>query len=208
VTSEWVEILHVGSTIPRKRIDVLLRIFAEVRKQFPATRLLRVGGEFTFEQEQLARSLDLQDSIVVLPHLSRAVLAAVYRRAALVVLPSEREGFGLPVVEAMACGTPVVATDLPVLHEVGGEVASYVALSDINSWGDTVCELLTERNERPEKWALRQASSIAQAARFSWAEYAQRMVGIYQDVLGASLSHTKLVTVADRELQTVSNSLG
>ena len=63
------------------------------------------------------------DAIVVLPFVDRATLAAVYRRAALALLPSEREGFGLPLVEALACGTPVVASDIPVLREVGGDAA-------------------------------------------------------------------------------------
>jgi glycosyltransferase involved in cell wall biosynthesis len=177
------DLLHVGSTIPRKRIDVLLRVFAEVKKRFPQARLLRVGGEFTFDQERLAQQLNLQESIKVLPHLDRDVLAAIYRHAALVLLPSEREGFGLPVVEAMACGTPVVASDLSVLREVGGAVTSYCPSADVPSWRDTICELLAERSEQPERWAERQTRSVAQAARFSWAEYAQAIVGIYQEVL-------------------------
>ncbi len=186
--SEGIEILHVGSTIPRKRIDVLLRVFAEVKKQFPQARLLRVGGAFTAEQTELLDRLKLRESILVLPHLERDVLAAVYRRAALVLQPSEREGFGLPLVEAMACGTPVVASDLPVLREVGGEAATYCRVADVDSWSHAVSGLLFERTERSEKWAERQTRSIAQAARFSWAEYARTMVGIYQEVLSSCRS--------------------
>jgi glycosyltransferase involved in cell wall biosynthesis len=177
------ELLHVGSTIPRKRIDLLLRVFAAVRKQFPDARLIRVGGAFTGEQAALADELRLLNSIVVLPHIDRDVLAAVYRRAALVLLPSEREGFGLPVVEAMACGTPVLASDLPVLREVGGDAASYCAVGDVNSWSRTVGELLLERNEQSAKWAARRQCSLAQANRFSWSEYAHAMTGIYEEVL-------------------------
>ena len=180
---EGIDILHVGSTIPRKRIDVLLRVFAEVKKQIPQARLLRVGGAFTAEQNELLDKLKLRESILVLPHLERDVLAAVYRRAALVLLTSEREGFGLPVVEALACGTPVVASDLPVLREAGGEAAIYCPVADVDSWSHAVSGLLFERTERTEKWAERQTRSIAQAARFSWAEYARAMVGIYQEVL-------------------------
>ena len=63
-------------------------------------------------------------------------LAAVYRRAALVLQPSEAEGFGLPVAEALACGTPVLASDLAVLREVGGEAAVYRAVGDVPAWSD------------------------------------------------------------------------
>ncbi|MEE9208752.1 MAG: glycosyltransferase, partial [Gemmatimonadota bacterium] len=82
------DLLHVGSTVPRKGIELLLRLFAEVRTQYPGTRLVRVGGQFSRSQERLATDLEIRDAVVVLPTLSREVLAAVYRRAALVLLPS------------------------------------------------------------------------------------------------------------------------
>ena len=69
------------------------------------------------------RASERVDSLVQLPFLERPQLAALYRRASVVVLPSDREGFGLPVVEAMACGTPVIASDIPALREVGGSAA-------------------------------------------------------------------------------------
>ena len=80
------------------------------------------------------RELGLTDAIVVLPMLDRATLAAVYRRSALLLMPSEREGFGLPVLEALACGTPVVASDIEALREVGGFAASYCPVEGIEDW--------------------------------------------------------------------------
>lgn len=180
-----VDVLHVGSTVPRKRIDLLLAVFATVKLRFPRARLLRVGGAFTVEQERLARKLGLRDATVVLPFVEREVLAALYRRADLVLLTSEREGFGLPLAEAMACGTPVVASDLPVLHEVGGETVEYCPVGDVEIWGETVTRLLTERDENPEHWRARRAAVVARATRFSWSEYATQMVRIYENVLRA-----------------------
>lgn len=183
--SDSVDILHVGSTIQRKRIDVLLRIFAALKEEIPTARLIRVGGEFTAAQSKLSEQLDLNESIVTLPYLERRVLAAVYRRAALVLLPSESEGFGLPVVEAMACGTPVVASDLNVLREVGGEATTYCSVADIQAWKDAVLKVLTERRHHSEKWAQRVAATLAQSAKFSWEEYTRKMVQLYSRVLGA-----------------------
>jgi glycosyltransferase involved in cell wall biosynthesis len=177
-----VQLLHVGSTIPRKRIDVLLRVFAVVRQEFPLARLIRVGGSFTPAQERLAHQLDLTRSIVVLPTVERDLLAAIYRRAAVVLLPSEREGFGLPVVEALACGVPVVASDLAVLREVGGDAALYCPIDDIASWAETVVQLLLER-QLPQKKSERSAAGVAHASRFSWADYANKMVGVYRELL-------------------------
>jgi glycosyltransferase involved in cell wall biosynthesis len=178
------DILHVGSTIPRKRIDVLLRVIAALRKEFPGLRLIRVGGKFTSEQMRLAEQLDLAGAVVVLPHLERNILAAVYRRATIVLQPSEREGFGLPVIEALACGTPVIASDLPVLREVGGDAAvAYCPVGDIASWTETAASLLVEKSQHPQLWNERREAGIAQAAKFSWAEYASQTVSVYREVL-------------------------
>lgn len=181
--SEKIDLLHVGSTVGRKRIDVLLQVFAEVRTAFPAARLIRVGGALTPVQQQMAIDLGLTDSILTLPLISHEVLAAIYRRATLIVQPSEREGFGLPVIEAMACGAPVVASDLAVLHEVGGDAAIYCPVADVRSWSMTIKELLRQRVSGKVSRFEHRDRVLAQAAKFTWAEYTRKMVSIYQQVL-------------------------
>src|SRR4029450_8172139 len=118
-----------------------------------------------------ARERGVLDAIAVLPFVDRATLAAVYRRSALALLPSEREGFGLPVIEALACGTPVVASDIPVLKEVGGPVVSYCAVGDRESWVQTIVRLLIERESDPLAWRHRRDAGIARAEAFSWSRY-------------------------------------
>ena len=179
------EILHVGSTVPRKRIDVLLKIVSALRTRYPSLRLIRVGGEFTREQRRMVARLGLERHITVLPFLERRVLAAVYRRAAVVLQPSDREGFGLPVAEAMACGTPVVASDLEPLREVGGAIASYCPVGDVNAWSETVSALLDERRADGEAWAARRAAAVADARRFDVLEHARKMLDVYRELLPA-----------------------
>jgi glycosyltransferase involved in cell wall biosynthesis len=111
------------------------------------------------------------------------VLAAVYRRASVLLQPSEREGFGLPIVEALACGTPVVASDLPALREVGGQAVVYCSVGDIDSWIASVTQLLNERKLDLQQWSERRAAGITQAAKFSWTLYTERMVELYRSVL-------------------------
>lgn len=178
-------LLHVGSTIPRKRIDVLLTVFARVRDRVPDARLVRIGGAFTAPQRALARRLGIDGAITVMPRVERDVLADGYRRAALVLLPSEAEGFGLPVVEAMACGTPVVASELPVLREVGGAAASYAAVADVDGWTSVVGDLLVERATAPDHWEQRRRAAVTQARRFTWEECARRMAELYAEVARA-----------------------
>lgn len=174
------ELLHVGSTIARKRIDVLLRAFAVIRARRPDARLVRAGGAFTAEQQALAERLGLAGNIVTLPFVTRDVLAAVYRRAALVLQPSQAEGFGLPVAEAMRCGTPVVASDLAVLREAGGAEATYAAVGDAAAFGAAALALLAEREDRPEAWSSRRARGAAWADQFSWRAYAERANDAYR----------------------------
>jgi glycosyltransferase involved in cell wall biosynthesis len=179
-----VELLHVGTTVPRKRIDVLIEMLAAVRVRRPNVRLIRVGGPFTAAQRAHARDLGVLDAIVVLPFVDRATLAAVYRRAALALLPSEREGFGLPLVESLASGTPVVASDIPVLREVGAGAASYCPVADISAWSEKVLQLLAERDGAPAAWRRRRDEGLARSAEFSWSRYAQGVAELYQRLAG------------------------
>ena len=178
----FVDLLHVGSTIARKRIDVLLRVFDSLRSAHRQLRLIRVGGPFTAAQQALVRELGVGDAVVVLPTLDRSTLASVYRRSALLLMPSEREGFGLPVLEALACGTPVVASDVAALREVGGYAAVYCPLDDLEAWHRTVTRLLDERAHLPAQWTLRRDAGIRRAAAFSWSRYASDVAAIYARV--------------------------
>jgi glycosyltransferase involved in cell wall biosynthesis len=174
------ELLHVGSTIARKRIDVLLHVMAAVRERRQDVSLVRVGGPFTADQRALVRDLGLEDSIRVLPFLDRATLAAVYRRSAIVLLPSDREGFGLPVLEALACGTPVVASDIEALREVGSDAVQYCPPEDVGAWTDVIVGALSERRDQPAIWAARRAAGIQRAASFSWSRYTEEVVALYR----------------------------
>jgi len=180
------DLLHVGSTIPRKRIETLLEITARVAEKRPDAKLWRVGGPLTEAQRARACQLGVAHSIVTLPFVTRPVLAALYRRAALVLLPSEREGFGLPVIEAMACGTPIVCSDLTVLREVGGDAAEYCDPDDAAEWSTRIDALLAERDRSPAQWGARQQAGIGRASEFTWQRYASDMHDVYASVAGAA----------------------
>ncbi len=179
-------LLHVGSTIRRKRIDVLLRVFARVASESPDLQLMRVGGDFTPEQSQLAEQLGVAGKIVQAPRLSKEQLAAVYRKAAMVLQTSDAEGFGLPVIESMACGCPVVASDIAPLREAGGNVAEYCPVADIEAWSETVIRLLGEREMSPGAWELRRSAARRHAQGYTWSENANQTIAVYQRVCDVS----------------------
>jgi glycosyltransferase involved in cell wall biosynthesis len=173
-----VEVLHVGSTAPRKRIDVLLRAFRQLRDAVPGATLVRVGGELTPELAALADALGV--SVRSLPPLDRRTLAAVYRRAAVVLVPSEREGFGLPVAEALACGAPVVASDLPVLREVGRDAAAYADVGDADALAGAAASVLAATAGEGDAGRRARAASVTD--RLSLAAYARGMGEVYARV--------------------------
>jgi len=172
-------LLHVGTNIPRKRIDVLLEVFAAVRREVPGARLWKAGGALQAEFQEHARRLGVAGSIVTLPFLSRAQLAAVYRRADLALFPSEAEGFGLPVAEAMACGAPVLLSDIPAFREVGGPAARYAPVADVPAWTAAAVSLLSSPPSPDARAAALQWSS-----RFRWSTHADQLAGIYRSLCG------------------------
>jgi glycosyltransferase involved in cell wall biosynthesis len=178
----FVDLLHVGSTIPRKRIDLLLEVFAAIAARHPEVRLVRVGGPFTARQRASVDRLGIAGRIVELQHVDREMLGAVYRRATLLLATSEREGFGLPVAEALACGTPVLASDIPPFREVGGDAASYAAL-DVSAWAQEAEALLGEAVLSPASWDERRRRARERGAMYSWRRYAEEMAGIYRQVI-------------------------
>jgi glycosyltransferase involved in cell wall biosynthesis len=170
-------VLHVGTAVPRKRIDLLLRFVARLDVSGQAPHLVRVGEPFTGEQAALVRDLGLQGRITVLSAADDRLLAAAYRRASVVVLPSDREGFGLPVLEALKSGAAVVATDLPVLREVGGPVTRYCPAGDVKRWAREVTAAITEPSD-----AAARSARVQWAESFTWRRYADQMLRVYAAV--------------------------
>jgi len=122
---------------------------------------------------ELSRELERRGARVT-GYVPQAELVDLYRGAACLLQTSRYEGFGLPVLEAMACGTPVVAIDEPALREVGGDAAIYAPEVGLT---DAIRHALAEREERS-------AAGIARASLFSWQTTARRTLEVYGEVLG------------------------
>jgi glycosyltransferase involved in cell wall biosynthesis len=178
-----IKLLHVGSTVPRKRIDVLLQVFAEIKNRVPNAMLVRVGGPLTDAQHALAQRLGVENSVLALPFLTATQLAAVYRKCTLLLLPSEREGFGLPLLEAMACGLPVAASDIPALREVGGNATLYSAVGDIQGLSYDALKIIRATETQSADMQQHRDMCLRQAKQFSWEKCALDIAAIYQKVL-------------------------
>jgi glycosyltransferase involved in cell wall biosynthesis len=175
-------ILYLGTLEPRKNVAALVRAFTAARR--PGLKLVLAGAEGwlfddlyrTIEQSGLAGD-------VILPGYVPAEDKPLWYNAAhLFVYPSEYEGFGLPVLEALACGVPVVAADTSSLPEVAGSAACLVPPRDPAALAEALDALLADAPRRAEL----AAAGPAQAARFSWPEAAARTAAVYRRVTGAT----------------------
>jgi glycosyltransferase involved in cell wall biosynthesis len=99
------------------------------------------------------------------------------------VQPSDREGFGLPVIEALACGLPVLASDLPVFREIGEGVIELAPVGDPAAWEAAALRLIAQRDTDPAGWEKRRSDGLIRSQRYSWANNARRTAEIYQEIL-------------------------
>lgn len=168
-------ILHVGACAPRKNVTSLLRALALV----PQACLVQVGGQWNVEQEQLIVDLNLATRVQQLGHVSETQLAHYYRTASVFVFPSLYEGFGLPILEAMATGLPVICSNATSLPEVAGEAALLFNPTDINMLAEHIQNVL---NDSTERHRLRIAG-WRQAQVFTWERTAQATLAVYNRLI-------------------------
>jgi len=174
-------LLHVGTLEPRKNIDVLVRAFAAVKAQADLPHALVLAGARGWLYDlifDLVRRLGLTQDVHFLDFVSPSDLPLWYNCADLFVYPSVYEGFGLPVVEAMACGTPVITTRSSSLIEVAGNGCILVAPGSPEDLQAAIERVLHDEVLRTR---LR-AAGLARADAFSWAQTAHQTVRVYESL--------------------------
>ena len=176
-------LLGVGTFEPRKGLAHLVGITRRLRRDHDID-LVVAGSQGIFGPSVRAQLALLGGHGRDLGFVTSHELVALYSGAAAFVFPSAYEGFGLPVLEAMGCGTVAVAFDNSSLPEVAGEAAVLVPDGDRGALGDAVERLLADAGET----AARRRLGLEQAARFTWAETARRTVAVYEEALGEPLA--------------------
>jgi glycosyltransferase involved in cell wall biosynthesis len=174
-------LLFVGLLEPKKNLPVLLEAVARLRarRRFGATRLVLVGdsGWGSVDLPALAARLELGDDVRFLGPAPDEDLGALYAEAEAFVFPSLWEGFGLPVLEALALGTPVLASTRGALPEIAGDAALLVE-PEVGALAEGLDQLLEDASLRAR---LREAGP-RRAARFSWERTARETLEAYHDV--------------------------
>lgn len=171
-------ILYVGNLLPHKNLPRLLEAVARVARQSPA-RLVIAGGGTSGRIGELRRLADRVGArLELMPYVAQQALPALYRGARLVAMPSLAEGFGLPALEAMACGTPVVVGNTSAMPEVVGDAGLLVDPEDTGAIADAILRLLTQDPLRKELIAR----GLARATEFSWERTARQVLAVLDEV--------------------------
>jgi glycosyltransferase involved in cell wall biosynthesis len=175
-------ILYVGTIEPRKNLETLLRAFTRILSETKLPPLLVIAGAegwLTDDLHRFVAGTDFGHRLRMVGYLADDDLRALYSSCKLFVYPSVYEGFGLPPLEAMACGAPVIASRIPAHEEVLMDNARLVSPLDETALANAIAELLGDNATRDR---LAQ-SGIAHAAKFSWRKTAALTWDVYEEVL-------------------------
>jgi glycosyltransferase involved in cell wall biosynthesis len=172
-------ILAVSTLQPRKNYTRLIQAFARLNR--PEVRLVIAGGKGWLFEEIFAEveRLRLKARVLFPGFVADADLPALYSAARVLAYPSLYEGFGLPMLEAMACGTPVVASTASCLPEVAGDAAWLVPPTDVDALAQALDQALSDETARAEM----RLKGQARAAQFSWANSANQLLRIYRELV-------------------------
>jgi glycosyltransferase involved in cell wall biosynthesis len=176
-------VLHVGTIEPRKNLVRLLEAFAEVSRGLPHHLVLagRRGWKYSDVDSSVER-LGLTSVVHFLGYVPENDLVALYNLADALVYPSLYEGFGLPALEAMACGAPVIASDRGGLGEVVGAAAEHVDPESTASIAQALRRVLTDQ----ERSAELRAEGFKRAGGFRWSRAAQETRTVYEQIIRAT----------------------
>jgi len=175
-------ILYTGTLEPRKNIPTLLRAFAELKRKGFQHELVLIGGKGWKYEEifETIHQLGMNDQVIVPGYVPKEDLVAFYNAAEVFVYPSLYEGFGLPPLEAMACGTPVVVSNTSSLPEVVGDAGLLVDPLNVDGLTGAIEKLLVDEDLRQNL----SKKALEKAGHFSWEGTAFRTWELYETLAG------------------------
>jgi len=174
--------VFVGTIEPRKNLDSIVRALTGIPAgRRPELRVVGAAGSAAAAVSSLISSLGLERDVTFLGHRPTEEVAALYRGALALIYPSLLEGFGLPILEAMACGAPVITSDRSSMAEVAGGAAMLVDPGDVAALADAM-----DRAASAAGWRARlREQGLRRAAEFSWQRAAIETLAAFQEALTA-----------------------
>ena len=170
--------LAVGTIEPRKNLPFLVEAFARSKRNDHDLVIVGKKGWDTETLERNIQKLHLNERIKILEYVPEEDLVVILSSATALLFPSLYEGFGLPILEAMACGAPVVASTASSVPEVAGEAALYADPKDFSAWQAQISRVIADPNLRQ----VLRSKGLARAKSFTWENAALRTLEIFYKV--------------------------
>jgi glycosyltransferase involved in cell wall biosynthesis len=179
ITSATICLLNVGSEHPRKNLDTVLEVLNHLKTKGIDAHLWKVGSGFSPTQQQLIQTYGLEKQITNLGKPDKATLIQIYNAADVLLAPSLYEGFGFTILEAMACGTPVVASNVSSLPEVAGDAAILLDPLDVEGMVEAIQHLQVDPTYRQQLIDR----GLARATLFTWEKTAEQVAKVYEKLI-------------------------
>jgi glycosyltransferase involved in cell wall biosynthesis len=172
--------LFLGGSDPRKNVVTLLKAYSRLPEIHPQTSLVLIGSMRRRPEEvyKIIRENGLERSVRMVGDITLETLRVLYSQAAVFVFPSLYEGFGMPVLEAMACGAPVIASDTSSIPEVASDAAVLISPADVRGLADSIRRVL---NDRVTREAMK-SKGFARTKLFTWETAARQTLAVYREV--------------------------
>lgn len=182
ILNEEFIVLYVGSETPRQNVPVLIKAFSKLKKKVPNIKLVKIGESQSYGAREnilkLINDLHLQEDVIFVGYVPEEDMPRWYNAADVLVYPCEYAGFGLPPLEAMACGTPVITSNTTSLPEVVGDAGIMIDPHDIDLMADKMYEILINNGLSDDLVK----KGIERAKLFSWDDSAQATLKVYEDI--------------------------
>jgi glycosyltransferase involved in cell wall biosynthesis len=179
VSPETVCLLNVGANHPRKNISTILKAVEILKQQGLSIRFWKVGADFTDEQKAFIQSQGLDNHVSYLGKPDKSTLIQIYNAADILIAPSVHEGFGITLLEAMACGIPVITSKVSAMPEVVGDAGVLVEPTDYQAIADEVFHL----HKNPDYYQNLVNKGLARAKLFTWEKTAEQIAEVYEKLV-------------------------
>jgi len=172
-------LLNVGSNHPRKNLSTILKVVETLKQRGLSIHLWKVGADFTDEQKAFIKTQGLENYVSYLGKPEKSTLVEIYNAADMLIAPSFHEGFGITLIEAMACGIPVITSKVSAMPEVVGDAGVLVDPMDYQAIADAVCHL----QNNPVYYQELVKKGLIRAKSFTWEKTAEQIAEIYEKLL-------------------------
>jgi glycosyltransferase involved in cell wall biosynthesis len=191
-------LLNVGSNHPRKNLAIILDAVNILKQQGLPVQFWKVGSDFTDEQKAFIQTQGLEAQIHYLGNPDKSTLVQIYSAADILVAPSLHEGFGMTLLESMACGTPVITANLSAMPEVVEDAG--ILVDPTNS--QAIAEAVNQLHSNSTEYQILVEKGLARIKRYTWEKTAEQIAQIYEHLLGQTDIRAKAKALASVEPRT------